>query len=131
MTDQFITQQELFDLKQSLTANVTGIVQNVARINEERFEKLEQRLDNSEQSFSVLMSGYTELVAVVEALLSSVMNTTPELREDFYKGLKESRKSFMETLKYGAQLQQDRDDKFVASSPVVDERPESDPHPEP
>lgn len=93
---------------------------------EERYLKLEERLEQFEKQLAILTMGYAEVGSLVQALISGIMNEgDEEKRKEFNKHIKEARETMMDSMLHAARNAEQSADKFVAHSTGTVEQPSS------
>lgn len=91
---------------------------------EERYLKLEDRLEQFEKQLAILTMGYAEVSSLVEAIISNIVNESDEKkRKEWNQHVKESRKTMMDSLLYAAHNVEQSSDKFIAHSTGTVEGP--------
>jgi hypothetical protein len=109
-----LEESDIQEIEMNTTKLVSNLLESYAREHQVRIEKQDQLMEQFERQLAALTSGYAELASLVEALLSMVVNTSPEKMEEFYTHLRSSREQMLDTLRYATQSAAGSEDKFVA-----------------
>ncbi len=84
---------------------------------EKRFTMLEERDELLERQLASLTMGYAEMAAMIQAVLSSIMNESDEAkRKEFFQHVKESRETMMDNMSHAARHAEQSIDKFIPYS---------------
>lgn len=109
--------QELSDLDKSriaiLETQVVSLSKSIAVLSESN-EALEKVVATMSQA-------YIEVVAMLEAIISTFLNKNAEERNEFLQAMTASRKKLLETLMHGMDQGRHAEDKFVPYPSVSDE----------
>lgn len=111
------------DLKQWAVQYFVQVLNNYDRIQNDRFSKLEEIIERFEKQLAALTQGYMESAALLQALMSHLMNKSPEEVAEFSGHLTTARKTFLETLTYAHKLAQDGTDHFTPYTTGTHEEP--------
>lgn len=105
------------EVQEYLAAITKGIYDKV----EAQQQIFDSRLNGVEQTLAGLLQGYTELAAMVQALVSVIVNKTKEEQEEFFSVLRQGRQDMMDLLRQGMADAERDAGKFVASPPQPDD----------
>jgi hypothetical protein len=112
----------LEELQDSFVKTLESIVVQ----NDKRFELLEKSLEQSEKLIASLLQAYTEVAAILESLVSVVVNRNEDEKKEFFQALSLARKQMMETLQHGITLAEHNADRFIPFTPGDAKQSESD-----
>jgi len=103
-------------MTEDLEKRVVTLLESYDATVQQRFTQLEAQLETLERLIALLTQSYAEVATMVESLVSSIVNSSPQQREDFYTALKQSRSNMIDILRQHGQPSSTNEDKFVATA---------------
>ncbi len=94
---------EMWDDLNQLEEKIDGLSNYQKTVN----DLMESRLDTFERQMAMIVQGYSELAANVEAILSVLASDTSEARLELQAALMQSKMQMMEVLKKSGQIMTD------------------------
>ncbi len=107
---------ESSDIILELKAWTSKVLEGLAHQLEEREAKQDELLEAYEKQLAALVQGYAEMAAMIEALISFVVNRSPDEVDEFFVHLGEARKTMLTTLGHASENAQRNADRFTAHS---------------
>lgn len=93
-----------------------AIFAQLQKMQEEINARTDGRIENVEKTVAVLMSGYTELAAMVQSLIGLIISKTPEELREFDNLVHANREKMFETLQNGIKSAERDAERFVPYS---------------
>jgi ribosomal protein L16 Arg81 hydroxylase len=112
--DKYDIQLMIDDKELDIREWVTALLETFSSAVDERERRQDELIQQFERQVALITQAYAEMAAMLEALISSIINSDETKRQEFFEALKASRTTMVDTLNYAKQTAEGSTDRFVA-----------------
>jgi ribosomal protein L16 Arg81 hydroxylase len=121
--DKYDIQLMIDDKELDIREWVTALLETFSSAVDERERRQDELIQQFERQVALITQAYAEMAAMLEALISSIINSDETKRQEFFEALKASRTTMVDTLNYAKQTAEGSTDRFVAYDTGADSQP--------